>query len=70
MSRGASGRIVLEIDPQLKSELHAAVALDGRSLKDWFLESARAYVLARGFNRESDIPSKESQRAVSKRAKR
>jgi hypothetical protein len=70
MSRGASGRIVLEIDPQLKSELHAAVALDGRSLKDWFLESARAYVLARGFHRETEGAPSENQRAVPKRAKR
>lgn len=48
MPRGPSGRIVFEIDAGLKKELHAAVALEGRSLKDWFMETARAYVTSHG----------------------
>lgn len=44
MSRGNSGRIVLEINPDLKRRLHAAVAGEGRSLKDWFVEQALAYL--------------------------
>ncbi len=44
MSRGNSGRIVLEVDPDLKRRLHAAVAGEGRSLKDWFVEQAIAYL--------------------------
>lgn len=38
MTRGTSGRIVIEVDPELKRRLHAAVALRGKTLKDWFLE--------------------------------
>lgn len=47
MSIGKSGRIVIEIDPSLKRELHGALANDGKSLKDWFVESALAYLDAK-----------------------
>ena len=40
MARGLSGRVVLEIDPAIKRALHARLAADGRTLKDWFLEQA------------------------------
>lgn len=44
MPKGNSGRIVLEIDPNLKKRLYSIVALEGRSLKDWFIEQAMAYI--------------------------
>jgi len=44
MSRGSSGRIVIEVAPELKNRLHASVALEGRTLKDWFVEQAEAYL--------------------------
>ena len=44
MARGQSGRLVLEVDPELKRRLHARVAAEGRSLKDWFLEQAERYL--------------------------
>lgn len=44
MPRGASGRIVLEIDPELKEELYAALQQEGLTLKEWFLERARQYL--------------------------
>ncbi len=44
MARGDSGRIVLEVDPVLKRRLHARMATEGRSLKDWFLEQADRYL--------------------------
>jgi hypothetical protein len=44
MARGQSGRLVLEVDPELKRRLHARVASEGRSLKDWFLEQAERYL--------------------------
>ena len=44
MSRGPSGRIVVEIDPQTKNELHAALALQGKTLKDWFLVCVSEYL--------------------------
>jgi hypothetical protein len=47
MAIGASGRIVLEIDPALKQEIYAALEVQGRTLKDWFLEVAQAQLLER-----------------------
>jgi hypothetical protein len=43
MARGESGRIVIEVDPTLKRELYAALALSGSTLKGWFVRSAEAY---------------------------
>lgn len=40
MSRGNSGRIVIDIDPEKKRRIYAALGQTGRTLKDWFLESA------------------------------
>jgi len=44
MPRGASGRIVLEVDPEFKEELYAALKEDNLTLKDWFLQRARQYL--------------------------
>ena len=44
MARGESGRIVLEIDPSQKDELYSALARDGMTLKDWFLQQASHYL--------------------------
>jgi hypothetical protein len=44
MSIGASGRIVIEIPPDLKRELYAALARDGVNLKWWFLRQAQDYL--------------------------
>lgn len=44
MSRGKSGRIVLEVDPEFKEELYAALQEDGLTLKEWFLKRARQYL--------------------------
>ena len=43
MARGESGRIVIEVDPALKRELYAALAISGSTLKDWFVRSAEDY---------------------------
>ncbi len=37
MPVGRSGRIVIEIDPELKQELYASLEAEGLSLKHWFL---------------------------------
>jgi len=39
MSIGNSGRIVIEIEPELKRQLHATLRLEGKNLKAWFLEN-------------------------------
>ena len=38
MSIGNSGRVVIEIDPDLKKELNAILIRDGSTLKDWFVK--------------------------------
>lgn len=44
MSIGNSGRIVIEVDPEAKRRLYAALALDGLTLKEWFLKAADIYM--------------------------
>lgn len=44
MSIGPSGRIVVEVEPELKRELHSALVKDGKTLKDWFVTQAIDYV--------------------------
>ena len=44
MSIGSSGRIVIEVDPELKRRLYSALAKDGLSLKDWFLREVGDYL--------------------------
>lgn len=48
MAVGRSGRIVIEIDPEQKQELYAALEKDGISLKYWFLERVGEYLQDRG----------------------
>jgi hypothetical protein len=48
MPRGPSGRIVVEVEQELKGRLHATLALDGLTMKDWFVERATDYVETRG----------------------
>ena len=40
MARGESGRIVIEVSPELKRQLYSALAIEGQTLKDWFIEAA------------------------------
>lgn len=44
MSIGSSGRIVIEIDPDLKKKLYSILVQDGMSLKSWFLNEANLYL--------------------------
>ena len=44
MPHGTSGRIVIEIDPELKAQLYQALGREGVSLKAWFLRHAEAYL--------------------------
>ena len=42
MSRGNSGRIVIEVDPAIKQSLYGALQDHGYgNLKEWFLEKTR-----------------------------
>jgi hypothetical protein len=45
MPIGASSRVVIVIDDvELKRRLHAVLAAEGKTLKDWFLEQAKLYL--------------------------
>ena len=44
MSVGSSGRIVIEIEPDLKRQLYAALDKEGVTLKEWFLKNADTYL--------------------------
>ena len=44
MPVGNSGRIVIEIDPELKQELYRSLVNDKLSLKEWFLENVDLYL--------------------------
>lgn len=44
MTIGASGRIVIEVDPEHKQALYEALAHENQTLKDWFLERSRQYI--------------------------
>jgi hypothetical protein len=44
MSRGSSGRIVLEIDPSTKDLLYIALAKQRLTLKDWFLKQSASFI--------------------------
>lgn len=44
MSIGASGRIVVEVDPDVKRQLYSALARNGLTLKEWFLRNVEAYL--------------------------
>lgn len=43
MARGDSGRIVIEVEPEMKRRLYAALALSGSTLKGWFVKSAEGF---------------------------
>jgi hypothetical protein len=44
MARGESGRVVVEIDPDLKSRLYGALTERGLTLKAWFVDEAQRYI--------------------------
>ncbi len=46
MAKGNSGRIVVEIDPELKNELYDALGEQGLNLKQWFLENVEISYLS------------------------
>ncbi len=46
MAVGKSGRIVLEVEPELKHRLYSELALESKTLKEWFLSAAKDYILS------------------------
>lgn len=65
MSRGNSGRIVLEVEPSRKRDLYSALDLDGMTLKDWFLNQVERYLEERNqmkLFKEESITTKDRER--------
>lgn len=44
MARGPSGKLVIEVDPSLKHALHARLAAENTTVKDWFIQRAEEYL--------------------------
>jgi hypothetical protein len=44
MSIGPSGRIVIEIDPELKRKLYSILVIEGKSMKDWFTNQVESMI--------------------------
>lgn len=44
MAKGESGRIVLEVDPSLKKQLYSVLAIEQKTLKDWFVTQAEQHI--------------------------
>ena len=44
MSRGTSGRIVIEVDPDFKRILYSNPAVRGFTLKEWFIANAESFI--------------------------
>ena len=44
MPKGASGRVVVEIDAALKRRLYSILAGQGMTLKDWFIRAAGEHI--------------------------
>ncbi|MFW1954495.1 hypothetical protein ACG91D_02685 [Acinetobacter guillouiae] len=44
MAKGESGRIVLEVDPQLKKALYSILAHEQQTLKNWFTDKANKHI--------------------------
>ena len=38
---------MIEIEPELKQELHAALRADGSNMKEWFVREARGFLRLR-----------------------
>lgn len=58
MAVGKSNRIVIDVDDvALKRRLYSALTADGRSLKDWFVSSAKEYLDGRETGRQLPLPA-------------
>jgi len=63
MPRGSSKRIVIEVEPDFKRRLYTALAGDGSTLKDWFIEAAQYYLSEREQPSLPELTTKPPNRA-------
>lgn len=57
MSIGSSGRIVIEIDPDLKRGLYSNLTAKGLTLKEWFVSQAEGFIAHSG---QMSLPMNDS----------
>lgn len=44
MAKSESGRMVLEVEPELKKALYLVLAMEQKTLKDWFVDKVQKHV--------------------------
>jgi hypothetical protein len=64
MSKGESGRVVIEVEPALKRRLYSVLAIENSTLKQWFIDSATQYVAD---HESPTLPQSEPKKRKAKR---
>jgi len=64
MARGKSGRVVLEIDPDLKEKLYSQLERNQQTMKEWFVGEAETLIYG---ERQDDLFSESSDRYTPKK---
>jgi hypothetical protein len=62
MPRGNSGRIVINIDPDLKHDLYVKLAQENSSLKTWFIKVAKETSFGAKKNGRKSLSEEEEER--------
>jgi len=62
MARGKSGRVVLEIDPELKRQLYATLENKQQTMKEWFVNEAEALIY--NFKQPTLFETTDNQKAI------
>ncbi len=62
MARGKSGRVVLEIDPELKRQLYATLENKQQTMKEWFIREAEGLVYGEKQSSLFDTPEERQTR--------
>jgi hypothetical protein len=58
MAIGRSGRIVIEVDPERKARIHAALKARGLTLREWFLLKAETELLGLSVQSAAMMPNR------------
>lgn len=57
MSIGTSGRVVIEIEPELKQEIYTKLKSNGMTLKEWFLLQSNELLNDNKKNKDNEVNS-------------
>ncbi len=57
MSIGTSGRVVIEIEPELKQEIYTKLKSNGMTLKEWFLLQSKELLNDNKKNKDNEVNS-------------